>query len=148
MGLNGMKNVVGIGGCAQQHGTVYTAQGFLAALQTADVSLPLHTQLQDYFTLPLSPIWMDSSTEEYCERLEEKIGSEELCNRTGSRAHARFSVHHIHRMVNESPELYESTERVLLVSNFLGTLLTGKYMAIDFSDGSGMNLLDVFRRSG
>ena len=35
---------------------------------------------------------------------------------------------------------------MLLVSNFLGTLLTGQYMAVDFSDGSGMNLLDVFRK--
>ena len=42
--------------------------------------------------------------------------------------------------------MYHSTERVLLVSNFLGTLLTGEYMSVDFSDGSGMNLLDIYEK--
>ena len=32
-------------------------------------------------------------------RLEEEIGIEDLCKKTGSRAHARFSVHHIHKVV-------------------------------------------------
>ena len=31
-------------------------------------------------------------------RLEEKIGIDDLCKKTGSRAHARFSVHHIHKV--------------------------------------------------
>ena len=31
-------------------------------------------------------------------RLEQEISVEDLCRMTGSRAHARFSVHHIHKV--------------------------------------------------
>ncbi|KAL5271720.1 hypothetical protein ACHWQZ_G000057 [Mnemiopsis leidyi] len=141
-----MDLVVGIGGCAQQHGTVYTGQDFLATLQNLNPAESLHTQLSDKLSVVDSPIWLDSSTEDYCSRLEEKIGIDDLCKKTGSRAHARFSVHHIHKLVNEDPETYRETERVLLISNFLSTLLAGDYVPMDFSDGSGMNLLDIIQK--
>ena len=50
------------------------------------------------------------------------------------------------QLVNKKPDTYNATERVLLISNFLSTLLSGKYRSIDYSDGSGMNLLDVFEK--
>ena len=50
------------------------------------------------------------------------------------------------QLVNENPDTYNATERVLLISNFLSTLLSGEYRSIDYSDGSGMNLLDVFEK--
>ena len=50
------------------------------------------------------------------------------------------------QLVNEYPDTYNATERVFLISNFLSTLLSGEYRSIDYSDGSGMNLLDVFEK--
>ncbi len=41
------------------------------------------------------------------------------------------------------PEVYENTERISLISSFLPSLLTGEYMPIDLSDGSGMNILNI-----
>jgi hypothetical protein len=45
------------------------------------------------------------------------------------------------------PEQWRDTERVSLVSSFVGTLFTGKYCPIDHGDGSGMNLLDLRART-
>ena len=142
-----LKRVAGIGGCAQQHGTVYTKQGFLSSLKSLDSSVPLSFQLGTQFTIPNSPIWMDNSTNEYCKHMEESFGGPTpLSHHTGSRAHTRFSAHQIYKVLNETPNKYHSTERILLISNFVGTLFAGNYMAIDLSDGSGMNLLDIFNK--
>ena len=43
---------------------------------------------QGWFSIPNSPIWMDSSTSADCRRLEEACGGpQEVANRTGSRAY-------------------------------------------------------------
>ena len=142
-----LTNVVGIGGCAQQHGTVYTKHGFLSSLQSLDSSLPLASQLKGQFSIPNSPIWMDSSTVKYCKEMEKAFGgATNLSQHTGSSAHPRFSAHQINKILCESPEKYDITERILLISNFVCSLLVGNYMAIDYSDGSGMNLLNIFNK--
>jgi xylulokinase len=46
-------------------------------------------------------------------------------------------------MYRHQPNVYEKTERIQLISSFIPTLLTGQYVDIDLSDGSGMNLLDI-----
>lgn len=64
---------------------------------------------------------------------------------TGSRAYERFTGPQIRHLYKNQPEVYESTERISLISSFLPSLFIGDYAPIDFSDGSGMNLLDILK---
>lgn len=62
----------------QQHGTVYWQKGSNVGMKSLDQSCFLHTQLASCFTVPNSPIWMDSSTTQYCRKLEEAVGGAEV----------------------------------------------------------------------
>ncbi len=63
---------------------------------------------------------------------------------TGSRAYERFTGPQIKHIYKTQRQVYNSTERIALISSFLPTLLVGEYAPIDVSDGSGMNLLDIY----
>ena len=47
-------------------------------LETLNPSLFLYSQLTNSFSIPDSPVWMDSSTEVYCKKLEDKIGGPQV----------------------------------------------------------------------
>lgn len=100
--------------------------------------------MQQAFALRETPIWQDSSTEEECAFIEEQVGGAfELARLTGSRAYCRYSASQILKIFKESKQVYEQTERISLVSSFAASLFLGNYAPIDYSDGSGMNLLDI-----
>lgn len=131
-----------VGGCAQQHGSVYWRRGAGRLLAELDASRFLHAQLQDAFAVRDSPVWMDSSTAAECDQLEQAIGGcDRLAELTGSRAYCRFTGPQIARLRTESAPAYEQTERISLVSSFVASLLLGRFAPIDLSDASGMNLL-------
>lgn len=143
-----LSTVKGISGSGQQHGSVWWKQGSLDLLRkinnNTDQEDKLFHLLSTTFSLPLSPIWMDSSTSVECEEITNKIGSAQaLANTTGSRAYERFTGPQIKHVYKHQPDVYQSTERISLISSFLACLLIGEYAPIDFSDGSGMNLLDI-----
>lgn len=74
-----------VGGCAQQHGSVYWRKGSEKVLQQLNSSKFLHSQLQNAFSLRDSPIWMDSSTLAECDWLETEIGgADHLAEITGN----------------------------------------------------------------
>ena len=62
---------------------------------------------------------------------------------SGSRAYERFTGPQIRKRMRTQPSVYAHTECISLVSSFVPTLLLGRYAPIDYSDGSGMNLLDL-----
>lgn len=133
-------------GCGQQHGSVYwKTKVDLEKLKTsASKSSNLVDLLQSSFSRVDCPIWMDSSTTEECQAIEQAVGGAlNLFQITGSKAYERFTGSQIMKVAKKTPEIYEQTECIQLISNFLASILLGEYAPIDLSDGSGMNLLDI-----
>uniref|UniRef100_A0AAY4A9R2 Xylulose kinase n=1 Tax=Denticeps clupeoides TaxID=299321 RepID=A0AAY4A9R2_9TELE len=141
------SSVRALSGSGQQHGSVYWKKGAGQVLKQLDPGRPLHKLLEDCFTLEDSPVWMDSSTSEQCSSLESAVGgAQNLTNITGSRAYERFTGNQIAKIQQSNPEKYSETERISLVSSFGASLFRGDYAAVDYSDGSGMNLMDIFSK--
>ncbi|KAH8038642.1 hypothetical protein HPB51_002786 [Rhipicephalus microplus] len=79
-----------------------------------------------------------------CRNLETAVGGAQcLADITGSRAFERFTGNQIAKIWQTKRDAYANTERISLVSSFGATLFLGRYAPIDFSDGSGMNLLNI-----
>lgn len=136
--------IAAVSGSGQQHGTVYLKQGTEKKLVDLDPRKPLYTQLDGIFSVYDSPVWMDSSTGAECRSLEERMGgAQTLANITGSRAYERFSANQIAKIFKTDRIGYEATERIALVSSFIASLFVCRYAPIDFSDGSGMNLMNI-----
>uniref|UniRef100_A0A452TH21 Xylulose kinase n=1 Tax=Ursus maritimus TaxID=29073 RepID=A0A452TH21_URSMA len=128
----------------RQHGSVYWKTGASGVLTSLSPDLLLHKQLQACFSIRDSPVWMDSSTTAQCRQLEAAVGgAQALSGLTGSRAYERFTGNQIAKIYQQNPEAYSHTERISLVSSFAASLFLGSYSPIDYSDGSGMNLLQI-----
>ncbi|XP_072173716.1 xylulose kinase-like [Diadema setosum] len=142
------SRVAALSGTGQQHGSVYWKLDSQSVLNNLQSDKTLHEQLQNSFAVTNSPIWMDSSTSAQCKNLEEKLGGpQNVATITGSRAYERFTGNQIAKIYQSQPLDYENSERISLVSSFVASLLLGDYAAIDNSDGSGMNLLDISSKS-
>lgn len=138
------SSIVSVSGSGQQHGSVYWKKGASDLLSKLDPRKFLHEQLQSAFSARDSPVWMDSSTEKQCRALEDAVGGpQKLAGLTGSRGFERFTGSQIAKIHQTKPEAYQATERISLVSSLGATLFLGHYAPIDYSDGSGMNLLDI-----
>ncbi|XP_025022501.1 xylulose kinase isoform X4 [Python bivittatus] len=139
------STVKALSGAGQQHGSVYWKEGASSVLQNLSPALPLHQSLkQSCFSVSTSPVWMDSSTSAQCSSLEKSVGgAQKLADITGSRAYERFTGNQIAKIYSQNPEVYSQTERISLVSSFAASLFLGAYAPIDYSDGSGMNLLQI-----
>ncbi|CAG8548328.1 2882_t:CDS:2 [Paraglomus brasilianum] len=137
-----------ISGAAQQHGSVFWKRSASQLLRHLNPQETLKSQLRDAFALEQSPTWQDSSTSEYCQKLEEIIGgAQELANITGSRAYERFTGNQIAKIYQNDLPTYNNTERISVVSSFLASLFLGDYAPIDASDASGMNLFNIHSKT-
>ncbi|XP_064284103.1 xylulose kinase isoform X3 [Passer domesticus] len=142
------SQVRAMSGAGQQHGSVYWKKGSIQILKNASPELPLHQSLKGCFSVGDSPIWMDSSTASQCRALEKALGgAQHLASVTGSRAYERFTGNQIAKIYSQNPEVYKQTERISLVSSFAASLFLGTYAPIDYSDGSGMNLLQIWEKA-
>ncbi|XP_026218063.1 xylulose kinase [Anabas testudineus] len=142
------SRVRALSGSGQQHGSVYWKRGASETLNQLSPDQDLFQQLQDSFSVSDSPVWMDSSSSQQCLDLQAAVGGAlRLAEITGSRAYERFTGNQICKLRQTRPDAYQDTERISLVSSFAASLFLGDYAAIDYSDGSGMNLLDIRTRS-
>jgi len=137
------SRVRGISGAGQQHGSVYLSKSLDDAGQWSP-AIPLAEQVRPLLSRKTSPIWMDSSTSAECAEIASAIGGDErLASITGSRATLRFTGPQIRRFYKTSPDEWQRTAEIHLVSSFMASLLVGKSAGIDLGDGAGMNLLDL-----
>ena len=82
------RQIKGISGAGQQHGSVYWNETAEHVLQTLDSSRTLEEQLEHTFSYPFSPNWQDASTQEECDAFDGRLGNvETLASNTGSKAH-------------------------------------------------------------
>ncbi|KAH8247205.1 hypothetical protein KR038_000170 [Drosophila bunnanda] len=140
-----LSTVAAISGSGQQHGSLYWSKHGIASLQNLDPDKFLHSQIDDSaFVVNRTPIWMDASTTKQCVEMETAIGGHlSMVEITGSKCYERFTGPQIRKIYQQRTHAYEDAQRISLVSSFLASLFLGAVAPIDFSDGSGMNLLDI-----
>lgn len=143
-----MDQILAVAGSAQQHGSVYVNNSFNAASTVCDPSIALHKQLGSVFTRKTAPIWMDCSTSRQCTEITAAFGGADQVNRaTGSVAVERFTGPQIMKFAEQEPSAYALTASVMLVSSFMASLFAGCKVGIDYTDASGMNLLDIRQKT-
>jgi xylulokinase len=140
--------VAAMSGAGQQHGSCFWKRGaeewMAGEGSTTSDGASLSDGIGKWLAVPESPIWMDSATSTQCEQMNAAVGGPEaLAKLTGSRAYERFTGPQIARMAQTQASAMGECERVSLVSSFMCSVLAGRYAGIDYSDGSGMNLLDI-----
>ena len=114
--------VAGIGVAGQMHG--------LVALDE-----------QDEIIRP-AILWNDGRTAEETEWLTTVIGKEKLSKLTANIAFAGFTAPKLLWMERHEPERFRSIRKIMLPKDYINYRLTGVH-ACDYSDASGMLLLDV-----
>lgn len=90
-------------------------------------------------------LWNDGRTEKQTEYLNEVIGKEKLSEYTGNIAFAGFTAPKILWMRENEPENFTRISKIMLPKDYLAYCLSGVFCT-DYSDASGMLLLDVKNR--
>ena len=87
-------------------------------------------------------LWNDGRTAKQVDYLNNEIGKEKLSELTANIAFAGFTAPKILWMRENEPENFRRIARIMLPKDYVNYLLTGVH-ACDYSDASGMLLLDV-----
>ncbi len=87
-------------------------------------------------------LWNDGRTFKETEYLNEVVGKKKLAELTGNIAFAGFTAPKIMWVRDNEPENFSKISKIMLPKDYLNYRLTGVH-SIDYSDASGMLLLDV-----
>lgn len=90
-------------------------------------------------------LWNDGRTEKEVEYLNNITGKEKLSEYTANIAFAGFTAPKILWIKNNEPENFAKIRKIMLPKDYINYKLTGVH-ACDYSDASGMLLLDVKNR--
>ncbi|MFT3952137.1 MAG: xylulokinase [Oscillospiraceae bacterium] len=93
-----------------------------------------------------SIIWCDQRTAAEVAWMNEKIGEKKLIEITANPALTGWTAAKILWVRNNEPENYAKCAKILLPKDYLRFILTGEFAA-EVSDASGMQLLDVAKRT-
>ena len=91
-------------------------------------------------------LWNDGRTFKEVDYLNNTIGKENLSKWTGNIAFAGFTAPKILWMRNNEPEKFARIRKIMLPKDYVAYCLTGVH-SCDYSDASGMLLLDVEHKS-
>ncbi len=91
-------------------------------------------------------LWNDGRTAKETEWLNTAVGKKRLSELTANIAFAGFTAPKILWMRDNEPENFARIRKIMLPKDYINYRLTGVH-ACDYSDASGMLLLDVARRS-
>jgi xylulokinase len=89
-----------------------------------------------------SIIWADLRSTEEADELAGRIGADRVYQVTGHRLSASYSAAKIMWLRRHEPEVYKRASKFIHAKDYVVTRLTGR-IHTDFSDASGMNLLDL-----
>lgn len=125
--LNGkdVSNIKGIGAGGQMHGLVVLDEN-------------------DQVIRP-AILWNDGRTDEETAYLNEVIGTKKLSELTANTAFAGFTAPKLLWMKKHEPENFAKIRRIMLPKDYINYRLSGVH-SCDYSDASGMLLLDVKNR--
>lgn len=87
-------------------------------------------------------LWNDGRTAKQVDYLNQQIGTERLSELTANIAFAGFTAPKILWMQENEPENFVRIAKIMLPKDYINYVLTGVH-ACDYSDASGMLLLDV-----
>lgn len=91
-------------------------------------------------------LWCDGRTQKQCGAITAKLGLDRLLAISANPALPGFTAGKILWVRENEPEIYEKCRHILLPKDYIRYKLTGEF-ATEVSDASGMNLLDVPRRT-
>lgn len=91
-------------------------------------------------------LWNDGRSEEESGYLNNVIGKDKLIKYTGNISYAGFTAPKILWMEKHEKENFDRIEKIMLPKDYINYRLTGAF-ATDYSDASGMLLLDVKKRA-
>ena len=91
-------------------------------------------------------IWADQRATAEAEWLAEKIGADEMYQRTGHRVSPAYTLEKILWLKNHQPDVYAQTEKFLCAKEYAVLKLTNAALT-DFSDASGSNVFDLETRA-
>lgn len=89
-----------------------------------------------------SIIWADTRSVEQANQLKNILEKEEIYRITGHRCSPNYSIEKIMWLRDNKRNIYDEAYKFLHVKDFIVSKLTGVFVT-DFSDASGMNLLDI-----
>ncbi len=118
----GSENICGIAVAGQMHG--------LVALDRNDS------------VIRPAILWNDGRTYKETEYLNSVVGKDRLSALTANIAFAGFTAPKLLWLKNNEPENFDKIEKIMLPKDYINYRLTGVH-ACDYSDASGMLLLDV-----
>jgi xylulokinase len=87
-------------------------------------------------------LWCDNRTEQECDEITKHFGQDKLREYTGNKCLTGFTAPKILWVKNNMPNVFQQIEHIMLPKDYIRLKLTGEY-ATDYSDASGMLLLDV-----